>query len=652
MTSISNHSIHVLLTAILCHLFYFGVNGQELSKGEIEERAHAYFESREYVKAASDYAVLQRMYPKENRYNYYLGRSYLDANMELATAIELLKKTAVRNYGDDTYYHLGRAYHKAYKFNEASHAMHTFQNKSSNKTLKKYDVDHWLIMIENARKSVLVARKLSVEDIQDIPGVSPESAFKNRLNGKYIYAPVEFMTSTAIEHDYKSMMYLSDDIEIGDYLYFSSLSKGQKRGSEIYRVRRITAEDFSVPEVLPEIVNSNYDEAHPFFDKASSNLFFASNGNLSSGGYDIFKSYYDATLQTWSNPEKLDFPINSVQDDYLYTSLGTNDEVIFLSTRSSIGDELQAYTVVIDTLASYEIPSNIEEVITLALLTPSGISVEDDNIHLAQIAPYTAEEPAINGTLSVYDRLINEALSLQMKSDSLDWMSKEMQMRGVSSESYQAKQARIDNAGSLEAESERLQALADEKFRQAELLKSAEQYRASETAALLAENSNSGNGLVHYTYKPNTEATYPEQEERVSTTNLSAAESQGKLAAGTANQAINLGFAISQSSPYSTKNPIPDALLPEGLVYRVQLGAFSKDIPQNTFGGLSPVSREDVGSATKFYVGYFKSVSDARKALDQVKDYGYPDAFIVSYYQNKKITIQEAREIEFAGKQF
>jgi hypothetical protein len=33
-----------------------------------------------------------------------------------------------------------------------------------------------------------------------------------------------------------------------------------------------------------------------------------------------------------------------------------------------------------------------------------------------------------------------------------------------------------------------------------------------------------------------------------------------------------------------------------------------------------------------------------------VKKYGYPDAFLVSYYKGDKISVQKARELEFAEK--
>ena len=71
-------------------------------------------------------------------------------------------------------------------------------------------------------------------------------------------------------------------------------------------------------------------------------------------------------------------------------------------------------------------------------------------------------------------------------------------------------------------------------------------------------------------------------------------------------------------------------------------------IPEDNFGGLSPVSKEPTGSNTRYYVGIFTTSKEARKALSEVKSYGYPDAFLVPYFKTNKISMQQAREIEFS----
>jgi hypothetical protein len=108
-------------------------------------------------------------------------------------------------------------------------------------------------------------------------------------------------------------------------------------------------------------------------------------------------------------------------------------------------------------------------------------------------------------------------------------------------------------------------------------------------------------------------------------------------------------FKILPSSPYSRLNPIPANInLPDGLVFRIQLGAFSKQVSDDTFKGLYPVSYQIVNGKIKYYTGFFYSSESAGKALKDVREYGFSDSFLVSFYNGKIISVEKAREIEYS----
>lgn len=111
-------------------------------------------------------------------------------------------------------------------------------------------------------------------------------------------------------------------------------------------------------------------------------------------------------------------------------------------------------------------------------------------------------------------------------------------------------------------------------------------------------------------------------------------------------------FAILPQSPYSDKNPFSaNESLPSGVFYRIQLGAFSISPAYNKFGGMTPISIEVVGEnkITKCYVGRFTKWTQAEEALKRVRATGFPDAFIVSYFNNKRLPLERVREIETSG---
>lgn len=98
---------------------------------------------------------------------------------------------------------------------------------------------------------------------------------------------------------------------------------------------------------------------------------------------------------------------------------------------------------------------------------------------------------------------------------------------------------------------------------------------------------------------------------------------------------------IISGSPYSSSKPIPiDPPMPEGLVYKVQIGAFRNSIPQDLFKGIMPITAETTPQGLKRYTaGLFQNLTTATKAKNQVNNLGYRDAFIVAFLNGKRVSI-------------
>lgn len=108
-------------------------------------------------------------------------------------------------------------------------------------------------------------------------------------------------------------------------------------------------------------------------------------------------------------------------------------------------------------------------------------------------------------------------------------------------------------------------------------------------------------------------------------------------------------FSMLKSSPYTTGNPFePDFVPPEGPFYRIQLAVYSREIEPGHFGGLFPVTTESIGDTgmTRYFVGKFRRLNDAEPALSQVRAAGYPDAFIIAYFNGIKSTPEKVSTLE------
>jgi hypothetical protein len=113
------------------------------------------------------------------------------------------------------------------------------------------------------------------------------------------------------------------------------------------------------------------------------------------------------------------------------------------------------------------------------------------------------------------------------------------------------------------------------------------------------------------------------------------------------------GLEINAEGPgmYSETNRIPvNVSSPQGLVYRVQIGAFAKPIEQNRFKEFTPVSGETLNNGiTRYMAGYFNNSAKVLQAMNQIRALGYADAFPVAYCDGKRISLAEARRLEATG---
>ena len=110
-----------------------------------------------------------------------------------------------------------------------------------------------------------------------------------------------------------------------------------------------------------------------------------------------------------------------------------------------------------------------------------------------------------------------------------------------------------------------------------------------------------------------------------------------------------LAFQVSDKSPYNAQNPIPvNESFPTGVIYKIQLGVFSKSLDINSFKGMNPVSIERPSGAkvSKYFIGRFRKFTEAEKALTIVRSKNFKDAFIVAWLDGKSIPVSRAQSME------
>lgn len=144
----------------------------------------------------------------------------------------------------------------------------------------------------------------------------------------------------------------------------------------------------------------------------------------------------------------------------------------------------------------------------------------------------------------------------------------------------------------------------------------------------------------------------PREERRDESSALQAARGRGDAASIRLAAPRVAGLTIENPSPYSEASPVPrDEALPSGVVYKLQLGAYTNPINPALFRGMYPVSAVSAngGKVTKYYAGLFREKAEADKGKVITAQCGFPEAFVVAWYDGREVPICRAQALEGAS---
>ena len=118
-------------------------------------------------------------------------------------------------------------------------------------------------------------------------------------------------------------------------------------------------------------------------------------------------------------------------------------------------------------------------------------------------------------------------------------------------------------------------------------------------------------------------------------------------AINTAASVVN-NFQVQERQAQSQVTPLPIGLpCPQGLVFRVQVGAFRKPVPAERFREFTPVDGQVLANGLTVYMaGYFSSSAEALQQQKLIRTLGYPDAFVVAYQNCSRLSLAQGRALE------
>ncbi len=152
--------------------------------------------------------------------------------------------------------------------------------------------------------------------------------YLSKLNGKIWTVPV-FQRGLNSDKWEGSAAFFPDNKKI----IFSSERKGGEGGKDLYSAEMLGDNIWGNIQNLGKTLNTTYDEDAPFITSDGKTLFFASNGKLSTGGYDILRS--DLVNGEWSKPYNIGKPVNTPNDDKFYIVTGDGKRGYYSSVKEN-----------------------------------------------------------------------------------------------------------------------------------------------------------------------------------------------------------------------------------------------------------------------------------------------------------------------------
>lgn len=138
--------------------------------------------------------------------------------------------------------------------------------------------------------------------------------YMSRLQGKEWSYPEKLKGDINKPDSWEGSISLSADEKV---IYFSSEKKEGTGERDIYKAVLQSDGSWGGVTNIGSNINTPYNDDAPFIHPDGTQLYFASEGHNSMGGYDIFRS----DLQpdgTWSEPVNLGYPVNTADDDKFY----------------------------------------------------------------------------------------------------------------------------------------------------------------------------------------------------------------------------------------------------------------------------------------------------------------------------------------------
>lgn len=351
--------VKILLSRLLLVIFVFLTILLSAQENVSSKQANEYFNDGNFKAALEQYLILLEKNPDDPKLNYRTGVCYLNTNIDKSNAVPYLEKVLKSEKPNpNTYYLLGRAYHFAYRFNDAIKMLEKFKTIDKGNTYNLADVEKQIEYCYNAIEIMKFPLDITFENMGTVINSSykdyypfvplnedfivynsrrddgsdklPDGSFHSEIyiskvkNGEFQKArKLDQNVNTldgseeviGLSADGKKMLFYFDNAEHYGDLFIADYENG--------KVKNI--------QKLPKVINTKNHEIAASINSDGDEIYFASDREGGYGGVDLYISRILPNGK-WGPAQNLGPTVNTPYDED-FPNISPDGKKLYFSSK-------------------------------------------------------------------------------------------------------------------------------------------------------------------------------------------------------------------------------------------------------------------------------------------------------------------------------
>lgn len=502
-----------------------------------------------------------------------------------------------------------------YRFDQAIKIFSEIIKKSTD-SIAQIEAMREVTLCENGKQMLQFAFIPNVIGKGTVPRKNFYAYYDLNLPGYWALTPRSLLTRLDI-NDIPPFVFTSS--ETPDMLYFSSRGADGATGWDIYETHRMPNDEWSTPERLSEIINTEFDERFPYMSPDGKTLYFSSTGHYGMGGYNLFRSTLNPVTNEWSIPENLGFPFSSTHDDFLFVPDADGLYACFVSSRDASNDSVSIYKIALEGTPVKQAVTELTEILELERLRPKEQEKPAEQKTASPTDKLNKQYNKLLGDVRKVESLINEAQrTLNQLREEYGSTKNAQEQKNLSIKIDQREESLSHYHSELQLLRENAQQTEYTMLSQG-IIPMAE--RSPEPKRIDQPQPHSPASFV---LKPNSVILLPTivlQEPIIPI------------------HEKDFTFKTHATTEIFYNEQI------DGISYQIQTGIFSRKLETTEFHGFTPVFAMEKENKWLYSIGSFATFGEAQKQLPVIKKI-FKDALIIAFKDSKSISIKQARTEE------